>query len=54
MFDMLKCEEWNSVFDQTRLVKYKYLLIKDCYLPLELLGNIQQLRMILNEFYFVL
>ena len=39
MFDMIKCEAWETLIDTKDYRDYKYLVLRDCYLPLELICN---------------
>ena len=39
MFDEIKCPNWNIIIEQSGLERYKYLVLKDCFMSFELLIN---------------
>ena len=53
MFDMIKCEAWKTLIEINELKEHKYLLLRDCYLTLDLMCTPDKLEEILNGFYKV-
>ena len=53
MFDMIKCEAWKTLIETKKLQEHKYLLLRDCYLTLDLMCTPDRLEEILNDFYNV-
>jgi hypothetical protein len=39
IFDELKCREWNELLEFNGLERFKFLVLKDCYISFELLIN---------------
>ena len=55
MFDMInKCDNWKALINSDGLKEHKYLLLRDCYLTLDLMCTPGRLEEILNSFYKVL
>ena len=54
MFDLLKGEEALTLFDNGPNKQYRYLLMRDCYLPMEMVADIELLRSKIDELMQIL
>lgn len=54
LFDLIKCNKWNSILEINELGDYKNLVLRDCYLSFEQLYNLKNLQQIIEQIYFIL
>ena len=54
LYDMIVCEKWDSLINTGDLKEYKFLVLRDCYLTMDLLSEPEKLEQILNNFYKLL
>ena len=51
LFDMIRCNEWESLADKGKNREYRYLLLRECYLPLDLIYQPVKLEDKLKSMY---
>ena len=51
MFDMIKCESWKTLINIEEMKEHKYLLLRDCYLTLDLICTPSRLDEIINGYF---
>lgn len=54
LYDMIVCDNWDSLINTGDLKEYKFLVLRDCYLTMDLLCEPEKLEQILNNFYKLL
>ena len=50
MFDMIKCDEWESLIEKNKYKDYKFLVLRDCYLTIDMLCEPTILEKILKSY----
>ena len=48
MFDMIKCDQWESLIETDKYKDYKFLVLRDCYLKIDMLCDPALLEKILK------
>ena len=50
LYDMVQTDKWESLVNTATLKEYTYLLLRDCYMPLDLLCEPKRLKATLLSF----
>ena len=52
MFDMIKCEAWETLISANAYKEQKLLVLRDCYLTFDMISDLSYLEESLNSLYF--
>ena len=52
MFDMIKCEAWETLISTSAYKEQKLLVLRDCYLTFDMISDPAFLEELLNNLYY--
>lgn len=51
LFDMIKCDNFDTLISSKQFKDNKFLVLRDCYLTFDLLANPDRLEKVLNDLF---